>query len=147
MEKVSNHAQLLAAELQRLGLPKREAATLSSEVVLRHPIVQQLGTEKLAQRLESQGLPSDEATHLVLALWGLERLQQGACFQDLREGLSRAGVPDAEALAASLEARRLLRDTAASVPDSDGDRHQLARWCLLLMAALLLAGATLQSGV
>lgn len=140
------HIQLLAAELRRFGLPKPAAASLSSEVVLRHPIVHRVGVKKLTKRFVRHGMAKDDAMHLVLALWGLERLQLGACFQDLLDTLRRAGVEDSQALAASVEARRLLFDTAGAVGDNDAD-VQLARWCLVLLATLLLTSALLQLGI
>ena len=143
---LGTHVQLLAAELRRFGFTKPAAATLSSEVVLRHPIVHRVGVKKLTRRFMRHGLATEDATHLALSLWGLERFQLGARFQDLRNTLRRAGVEDSDALAACLEARRLLRDTAAGVPGDEAD-IQLARWCLVLLATLLLVSALLQLGL
>ena len=101
---LGTHVQLLAAELRRFGFTKPAAATLSSEVVLRHPIVHRVGVKKLTRRFMRHGLATEDATHLALSLWGLERFQLGARFQDLRNTLRRAGVEDSDALAACLEA-------------------------------------------
>ena len=136
--------ELLAAEFRRVGMTSPAAATLSSEAVLRHPFVHRVGVKKLIGRMVRLGVQSEEATHLVLALWGLERLQLGACFQDLLETLRRAGVEEAQVFPACVEARRLHAACHAAAPSEEDADLQLARWSVALLFTLLAVGALVQ---
>ncbi|MGH0030973.1 MAG: hypothetical protein ACQGVC_14360, partial [Myxococcota bacterium] len=51
---IGKRAELLADEFQRCGMPKPAATTLSSEMVLRHPLAHRVGVPKLAPRLVGQ---------------------------------------------------------------------------------------------
>lgn len=130
-------ADLLASEFQRFGMAKPAAATLSSDVVLRHPLAHRVGVPKLVRRLVRHGVDPENANHLALTLWGLERLMLGACFQDLIDVLRRAGVEDAHAFPACVDARRLWRDHAEQLQPVDPD-VRFARWCVLMLASLVL---------
>ena len=129
---------LLASEFQRFGMAADAATALSCDVVIRHPLAHRLGVPKLTQRLIAHGVARESATHLALALWGLEHLGLGACYQDLLVALRRAGVDDAEAIPACVAARRLWCAASQLAPDVDPD-IQLARWCLLFLATLVFA--------
>ena len=135
---LSKRADLLASEFQRFGMAKSAADVLSSEMVLRHPLAHRVGVPTLAHRFVGLGLEQGDATHLALVVWGLERLMLGACYQDLLDAWRQAGVPQELAIPAGMEARRLWRAGGTRLAPVDPDL-QLARWCVTLLAVLLVA--------
>jgi hypothetical protein len=135
---ISKRADLLASEFQRFGMAKLEADHLSSELVLRHPLAHRVGVPKLACRFVGLGLAPDDATHLALSLWGLERLMLGACFQDLLDTLRCAGLEESQAFPAAVEARRLWLESSTRIDPVDQDLR-LARWCVAVLALLVVA--------
>jgi len=141
---IGARAELLAAEFRRVGMTRPAAATLSSEAVLRHPLVHRVGVKKLTRRLMNHGVDSEQATHLVLALWGLERLLLGACFQDLLDTLRRAGVEEAKVFPACVEARRLFGEATREAATDEETEVQLARWCVAMLFTLLVVSVLLQ---
>lgn len=134
----SKRAGLLASEFQRFGMPEPEATSLSSEMVLRHPLAHRVGVPVLARRFVRLGLEPEDAIQMALTVWCLERLMLGHCFQDLLERLRRAGVEEQRALPACIEARRLWRNGGAGLQPVDLDR-MLVRWCVPMLAAALAA--------
>ncbi|MGH0031555.1 MAG: hypothetical protein ACQGVC_17315, partial [Myxococcota bacterium] len=97
-----------------------------------------VGVPKLAHRLVRHGVEPEAATHLALTLWGIERLMFGACFQDLLDVLRRAGVDHDQAFPACVEARRLWRAGGDRLQPIDPD-VRLARWCVAMLGALVVA--------
>jgi hypothetical protein len=126
-------------------MAKAAAASFCSELFVRHPLVHRTGVSKLTRRLVRHGVAPEDATQLTLALWGMERLQVGACFQELLDQLRRAGVEDSLAIPACFEARRLLLETNEGAPVIDPEL-QLARWCVAFLGTLLLVGVLLELG-
>ena len=141
---IGARAELLAAEFRRVGMTGPAAATLSSEAVLRHPLVHRVGVKKLTRRLVRHGVDADDAQHLVLALWGLERLLLGACFQDLLDTLRRAGAEEERLFPACMEARRLYNEAVKSAPGEEDADLQLARWCVAMVFTLLAVSVLLR---
>lgn len=127
---------LLTTEFERFGMARPVAANLSSEAVLRHPLAHRVGVPRLASRLIRHGLQPEDAHHLALTLWGLERLMLGACFQDLLDVLRRAGVEESRAYPACIEARRMFRDAGDRLQPVDVD-PQIARWCVAVLVLMV----------
>ena len=137
---------LLAHELERFGLDAAQANALSSEVVTRHPLAHRIGVKQLTQRVTRHGLPPEEASHLALALWGLERLWLGACFQDLLEALRVAEVEDAKAYPACIDARRLWTAAGRSAPLMAQEEF-LLRWLACSVSLMALGALLIHLGI
>lgn len=138
--------ELLAHELVRFGLDEAHANALSSEVVTRHPLVHRIGVGRLAQQVKRHGLAQEEASHLALALWGLERLWLGACFQDLLEALRVAEVDDAKAYPACIEARRLWTAAGQTAPMMAQEEF-LLRWLAASISLMALGALLVHLGI
>jgi hypothetical protein len=136
----------LAHELERFGLDEAQANALSCEVVAQHPLAHRIGVQSLARRVTRHGLGPDEASHLALALWGLERLWLGACFQDLLEALRRAEVEYAEAYPACIDARRLWSAAGETGPIMAQEEF-LLRWLMCSVSLITLGALLLHLGI
>jgi len=142
----ATRTELLAHELERFGLAQAEASALSSEIVTQHPLAHRIGVKSLTQRVSRHGLAPDEASHLALAVWGLERLWLGACFQDLLEALRLAEVDHAQAYPACIDARRLW--TAAGETDPVMAQEEfLLRWLMCSVSLIALGALLLHLGI
>ena len=142
----TTRTELLAHELERFGLDAAQANALSCEVVAQHPLAHRIGVHELTQRVSRDGLGPDEANHLALALWGLERLWLGACFQDLLEALRLAEVDHAKAYPACIDARRLWSAAGEAAPVMAQDEF-LLRWLACSVSLIALGAMLLHLGI
>ncbi len=116
-ETGSSRLEAVAEWLAGAGMPRESASSLSSLLVLRHPLTHRIGVRALARRLGAEGLRPDAADDAAALLFALEGLEMRHAFGRVLADLRAAGYPQAAALAAGLEAARLHRSTAPIVPD------------------------------
>ena len=127
-----------AAAMERVGVISDRVMNMTLSNMGLTSFRHRVGVPTLAHRFVGLGLEQGDATHLALVVWGLERLMLGACYQDLLDAWRQAGVPQELAIPAGMEARRLWRAGGTRLAPVDPDL-QLARWCVTLLAVLLVA--------
>lgn len=138
---IPSRPEALATAFGELGMSARAANTLSSDLVLCHPMTRRLGVRRMEATLREQGLAAEKAADAAPMLFALESFDLGHRLVDVRTELRIAGVPDGRALAAVFDAARLHRESAdpeAAVPLTPGLASLIAASLTLYTVAVAL---------
>ncbi|MCG8589116.1 MAG: hypothetical protein MJE66_07475 [Proteobacteria bacterium] len=134
-----SRVELLRQELEALGLAEEAADALACEAVVHHPLVQQLGVDRLAGRLANEGIEADAARQAAWTLLAFEHLGAGRDFADVQRVLESQGADAGTAHGACLDAARLRRSCRTATSPTHPSRDAWIACALVFGLALVLA--------